>query len=561
MLLTALLILNIASCRDFLYPTSPSEFTPSTVYQLDEVIVRAYLEPSTHSGHHNWFTGGFLDILSDDVETSDRWFPVTNPVTDTWYTHFTVAPILAMYTWQPDYSERMEAGGWLNADRIYETVFRRLVYVNSVLDYIDVVSGSEARREFVRAQALALRAFYYFHLVNLYGMPYNVDPDGLGVPIRTTGARENRPMPRNTVREVYALIVSDLTTAVELFESLPPHFQFTHHRANLPMAKLLLSRVYLYMENWEQAAHYSSRVINEWGHRFRIRNLRQITVSNVHPNAATATGEDAPQIRRAQRFDPYFLTYDNPDVIWLFNSATDMTRLTAQNFTQPNPIVQRNNTRAHLTLASRDLINTFDANDLRLRTYFVRSLAHEPDYATAPFNPALLRFRAFGKLLIHEHNPDGFPNLQGNQFSPQSDSRAFGQSLRFTEAFLILAEAQAMLGQAAQALETLGHIWRYRFADGVAPASYTQGDIVQVVRNERRRELALEALRWFDLRRWGQPRIERVWIDPANGVPRTFVLEENDPGYTLPLPHGILNRNPHLVQVPMYRGGAPREAR
>ena len=556
MLLAAFLILNIASCRDFLYPRSPSEFTPSTVYHLNEMIVRAYLEP-TLSGD---FTGGFLDILSDDVETSDRWFQPINPVLDIWYTQSDVSAVFAMYTWQPDYSLLMEAGGWPNASRIYETIFRRLVYANSALDYIDVVSGSESMRGFVRAQALTLRAFYYFHLVNLYGVPYNVDPDGPGVPIRTTGARESRPMPRNTVREVYTLIVNDLIEAIEVFSSLPPHFQFVQHRVSLPMAKLLLSRVYLYMENWQQAAHYSSRVINEWGHRFRIRDLRQITVSNVHPDAATTTN---PDIRRAQRFDPNFLRFDNPDVIWLFNSTADVTSLTRQNFTQASPIVQRNNTRAHLTLASRDLINTFDPNDLRLRTYFVRSLAHEPDYNINTFNPALVRYRAFGKLQIHAPHGDidGFPHLSNNQFSPIVDGRTFGQSIRMTEAFLILAEAQAMLGQAAQALETLGHIWRYRFADGVAPASYTQGDIVQVVRNERRRELALESLRWFDLRRWGQPRIERVWIDPANGIPRTFVLEENDPGYTLPLPHGILYRNPHLTQVPLYNDGERRQPR
>jgi hypothetical protein len=357
---------------------------------------------------------------------------------------------------------------------------------------------------------------------------------------------------------VYALIVSDLTEAIELFSTLESHYQFRQFRANLPMAMLLLARTHLFMENWTQAAHYSQRLIDEWGHRFQVRDLRQLTVSNVHPNAATT---DDPNVRRTQHFDPNFLTHNNPDVIWLFNSAADVTRLTSENLALlDRPTIINNNTFAHLTLASRDLINTFDPSDLRLRTYFVRSLFFEPDYNEQEFDPAALRFRAYGKMRISD-DATGIPRLPpgGNSFLPSISVGDFGQSLRITEAFLILAEAQAMLGQSAQALQTLHHIWRNRFADGNAPVSYTEGDIVQVVRNERRRELALESHRWFDLRRWGQPQIERVWVEPATGLRRRFTLTENDPGYTLPLPHDILNRNIDLVQVPLYRNGQPRQ--
>lgn len=549
-----LLMLGCFSCSKFLEPKSQSEFIPTTADQLNELLISALMEPNDNT--HTGFTGGFLDILTDDVETCGY---IPQAPNDAWYGDPYVPAVFSLYTWQPDYSASMQKVGYPDIDKIYTNIYYKLVYVNSAMDYVDKVSGTEEMKNYVKAQALALRAFYYLQLVNVYGEPYNVQPDGQGIPIRTTGAKENRPMVRNTVQEVYTLIVSDLKESIDLFSGMEPMYQYRQYRPNLPMAMLLLSRVYLYMENWEQAALYANKLITDWP-QFQIKNLNDLTgsCSNVQDNAATTANAD---VRRTQIFYKDFVTYNNSDVIWVYGSASNVVSITQREFMNATPAslarIQNNNVYATLTLASNDLVNTYDASDLRLRTYFVRSLFNEPDYSQYAFDQTKVRYRAYGKLQIND-NGTGIPNIQNNRFAPVTDARTFGLTLRITEAYLILAEAQAMLGQTASALQTLDAIWKKRFASGNAPASYSSGNVIDAVRNERRRELCFEALRWFDLRRWGMPQLSHTWYDTTYGDKQVYVLEQNDPGYTLPMPNTIIASNPDLTQVPLYKDGKSR---
>jgi hypothetical protein len=549
-------------CEKFLEPNSQSEFSPTRIDQLNEMLLSALPDPVSGGG----LTGGFLDVLSDDIQTRAYILPPTpKHYEDIWYDQPYVTAVYAMYTWQPDYSTLMRNRGYGGFDAMYSNIYAKLVYVNSALDYVNRVSGTQAQRDYVRAQCLTLRAFYYHQLVNLYGVPYSQDPDGPGVPLRTTGARENRKMLRNTVGEVYGQIESDLLNAIGLFKTLGPTEQYRTGRPTLPMALLLLARSYLYMENWPQAELYAARLIEEWP-QFKILPLNDLVkkgYTNLSPDIETT---DRPEERRKQRFYPDFVSYANPDVIWTYGEASDVVALTGKDLSQSSqdskPLLIKNEVYATLTQASTALVDSYDTADLRLRTYFVRDLFEEPDYTSNPFDPKQkLVYRAYGKLLISDRNESqgepGVPDLT-HRFKPVEDNYAFGFTLRITEAYLILAEAQAMLDRSGEALQTLEAVWKNRFAEGLAdvPEAYKTGNIVELVRAERRREFCFEALRWFDLRRWGQPRIAHVWATERR--PETYVLELNDPGYTLPMPHTILKENPDLTQVPLAGNGKER---
>jgi hypothetical protein len=537
-----LLLLLAVSCQDFLEPRSQSEFIPETADQLNELLVSAIPDPSAGMN----LTCGFLDIVSDDVETLTRFIDPRQP-TDVWYDQPYVAAIYSLYTWRADYDVYMRANGYYDTE-CYSGVYKKLVYANAPLDYIDKVSGDAAMKNYVTAQAYTLRAFYYLHLVNLYGVPYTLDPNGPGVPLRTTAAKENRKMTRNTVGEVYSLIIDDLRNAVTLFEGLEPSRQFRQFRPTLPMALLLLSRAYLYMGDWENAAHYAQRLIDDWKHQFRINDLKLIAdgYSNVH-SAASVTSSSA-DVKCTQKFYPGFLTYANPDVIWLYSTAEDMTQLTAKEMSHGSSTrLQNNSTYATLTHAAPALVDSYDAQDLRLRTYLVRDLFSEPDYTAAAATLTTGRYRAYGKLQISDDG-SGIP-ASGNHFLPVTDSRTYGQALRFTEAYLILAEAQAELGREADAKRALEEIWKNRFASGTAPPAYTTGNATELARAERRRELCFEALRWFDLRRQGRTPVTHVWRELSYGDPQTFTLAQDDPGFTFPMPETVLLANPDLTQV------------
>ena len=141
---------------------------------------------------------------------------------------------------------------------------------------------------------------------------------------------------------------------------------------------------------------------------------------------------------------------------------------------------------------------------------------------------------------------------------PESDTE-FARAFRLPEAYLNLAEAKAMLfklgkegGTCTEALDALNELRMNRFT----ATSYRALDIndpeilIREVRAERRRELCFEDHRWFDLRRYGMPKIVHKWSQSEN-VTVEYVLEEKDPGYVLPIPPEALEKNTALVQNPL----------
>lgn len=125
----------------------------------------------------------------------------------------------------------------------------------------------------------------------------------------------------------------------------------------------------------------------------------------------------------------------------------------------------------------------------------------------------------------------------------------FGRSMRLSEAYLNYAEARVMAGHPEDAVDPINTLRKYRFAPAdYVPVQDLSGDAgKQFVRDERRRELCFEGQRWFDLRRWGMPRLKHVWYNSANQA-EEYILEEKDPQYTMPLPNSSLEANPQLSQ-------------
>ncbi len=71
------------------------------------------------------------------------------------------------------------------------------------------------------------------------------------------------------------------------------------------------------------------------------------------------------------------------------------------------------------------------------------------------------------------------------------------------EVYLNKAEAQAQLGQDAKAQATVQTLREKRFAAAnLTEVTRTGGELVDFIREERRRELCYEGHRWFDLRRY-----------------------------------------------------------
>lgn len=502
-ILTILAALSFTACSDFLEPDSESEFVPEDATSLNELLLGEAYQRNDMEGFNI-----FLGLLDDDIEAAPYQVPNDG---------FDGNLFLASFSWQPDMFKMMEEAGAGHIN-VYESYYEVILGANAVLDYIPNVKDTEENINKVKAQALALRGFYYLNLVNIFGQPYSYNPEALGVPLKlNSGIEESEDyLKRKSVAEVYEQILADLHTAEEIYLSLPQGEQWSdNYRTSLPMVQLTLSRTYLYMENWEKAAHYAKLVMEN--PNFKLEDLNSIPL-----NGKNEAGETV-------RTYMVYPTYSSSETIWPYGNVLDMFEWTYEGANSTNSTTG-NKMHAYFQ-ASEELLNTYVDYDLRLSRYIVRA----PKGSSGELMPM-----AFGKV-----------NVGTSYYLPQNAVGIFGRCLRLSEAYLNYAEAKAMIGgegqaEATSALNTL-RSKRFDPEDYEDEEFATQEELINFVRDERRRELCFEGHRWFDLRRWGMPSFTHKWHDNADNT-STFRIEENDLLYTIPIPEEALQMNSSLVQ-------------
>ncbi|SIQ61605.1 SusD family protein [Chryseobacterium sp. RU37D] len=136
----------------------------------------------------------------------------------------------------------------------WNTGYKAIIGCNKIITRF--AQGKDADTDQLIGENYFLRAYVYFSLVNMFGRPYNQGPANLGVPLKTSDDVNDLP-PRATVGAVYDQVISDLKKAEQLMTINKPNIYATKEAA-----QALLSRVYLYMENNDQAIEYANKVIN-----------------------------------------------------------------------------------------------------------------------------------------------------------------------------------------------------------------------------------------------------------------------------------------------------------
>lgn len=510
------------SCGEFLEPQSQQYFIPEDVQSIDDMLLgTAYPRPS------ELYTDitAMLNLLDDDITFSMQ------PGNISSYNLNSFRASLAIYSWQPDmFTQYQEFAGFYGGyyHNLWQYYYELILGTNAAIDYVDKVTGSADDKNRVKAQAYALRAFYYFNLVNMFGAPYNDNPDAPGVPLKINSSVEGLNVPRSSVREVYDQIVADLLASNKYFEQIPKVQQYRpDYRVSRPMAQLLLSRVYLYMENWEEAARYAEKVIKDWN--FSLLDLNSLP-EPVVPDASTSRSYQG------------IISPDSPETIWLYGKTTDYYNYVGKDFNSSLfSYSNSNGPSVKYFNASKELIECFGENDLRKDFYIFRESHYTKDTI----------FLAYGKA---------------TPFLPTSnlpESSSFARAFRLSEAYLNLAEAAAMDPEIGEqtALEMLNELLEKRIRQNeFTPLSGLTGEnLRERIRRERRAELCFENHRWFDLRRYGMPEFTHRYrrtdaLGNFTGPAVIQVLTEKDPAYTLPIPDEVLERNKGLIQNPLTSG-------
>lgn len=304
--------LTMSSCSKFLEEQSQSEVIPKTAIDYRELLMGSGYLGQTEPTSFLYFMDDDVDLFLEYADGNASIVGSDDAVRNFLY-----------YTWQPRLADVDGLGNITGEDpasTAYYAFYEKIMGCNAVLDNINSSIGTEDEKNRVKAEALAMRSFYYFRLVNLYGMPYNSDPTAPGVPLKLNSGIDNLPMKRNTVKEVYDVIVRDLNLAADLMDPLPIARRDYH--INQPAIHILLSRVYLYMERWEDCIKEADKVFQQGG---VITDMTGYT-----------TG--------------YWITYTNPEVEWMFGGNPQANQSTY--------------------IPSADFRGTFDPQDVRLNYGF-----------------------------------------------------------------------------------------------------------------------------------------------------------------------------------------------
>lgn len=241
MILGIFCIFLLNGCSDFLEEKSQDEVIPKTVEDYNELLLN-------YMGYTDIWS--VLYVLSDETGIGEKLLR-----SDTDKDDYRAVEIKGVFTWQPDMWETESVG----VNSAYEDTYKLIMGVNAVLDGIDEATGDQKTRDRIKAEALGMRGFYYFFLVNLYGEPYNYNKDALGVPLKLTAALEENGIARATVGEIYEQIVNDLEASSKLFSNLPK--QRGDYRINGTTVDILLSRVYLFMERYDETIAAADKAI------------------------------------------------------------------------------------------------------------------------------------------------------------------------------------------------------------------------------------------------------------------------------------------------------------
>ena len=502
-LITGLSALSLVSCSDFLEEYSQDTDYVRTWKDLDELLIGDCYLPVESSSYLSYTStpGSWIHLLGDEVQESQTGY--TNQYAQGDYREKS----FGYFTWQERVGQNESYTDYYEENPTWTKIYYCINVANNILSSVeDVPCVTEVEKQGVhkvKGEAHFLRAYYYFWLANLYGKPYNAATaeTDLCVPLKTSDVVEDKKFTRQTVAEVYRQVLADLTIAESELKQLKTP-KVSIYRADSTACHLLQSRVYLYMQQWDKASLYAKKVLA------------------AHPaltDLNTASGK--------------FLVKDNVENIFSMG-GNDVHRIF-------NYICQSYS-------VSRELYDAYTSSDLRKSQWYWKK-----GLFVGPVRVAL-------NNLYYSYDASSGDYYERAYSEKGKQEEVSGQFLmRSAEAYLNEAEAEAYMGNEDEARRMLNLLRGNRFSSSANSTVTASGaELITAIRNERRRELALEGHRWFDLRRYmvcsvqpeSQP-ITHEWTYYSDHTSVTvterhrFVLEVNDDAYTLPIPQEVLNFN------------------
>lgn len=132
---------------------------------------------------------------------------------------------------------------------------------NPILTKIDAATGTDAAKKQLKCEALTLRAWSFYMLVNKYAKAYNPTTAAStpGIILMTEDKDIQTAQPKSTVEEVYTQILKDINEAIEL-DGLPD-VAVNKMRFNKPAAYAVKALTLLNMQKWDEAEEAAKQAL------------------------------------------------------------------------------------------------------------------------------------------------------------------------------------------------------------------------------------------------------------------------------------------------------------
>jgi hypothetical protein len=397
-------------------------------------------------------------------------------------------------------------GGAINNK--YQNNYIIIGRANQILKTIDAATFDQAKKDNFKGQALFLRAFAYFDLVQYFG--------DVTLVLAPPTSYEETSLPRTAKADVYKQIIADATEAASLLPA--PSAQAKGFVAN-GAAYTLLGNVHVVLKQWAEA---ETALLKVQG--YSLLDDYAAIFSPANKNHAESIFEvqyfDEPTANSASNFAYNFLPIlANPGVIAGFPNGNS-------------------NTYAGWNTPTPDLIAQYQPGDKR-KDASIGFYTGE-GYVNIPY------------IKKYVHGAAIAPNTNDNW-----------PVYRYAEVLLLLAEAKNEQGK-ADALNYLNMVHAHP-RTGLTPiVAAGQDQLRTLIEKERQVELAFENKRWLDLVRTGKA-VEvmnahgaKVKANPqayyypvgVNPLASTYIVTEKH--LLFPIPQREIRLNPKLTQNPGY---------
>lgn len=494
----------LSSCKkDFIDLVPQNNLSAATFFkneaQFDQALIGAY-----QALRGIVIPGSYMDEMRSD---------------NTFFTYY--APNRGPANWVEDIILFRDNPQTTITNERYRTNYTGIARVNAILDRFSASELSETAKDRISGEALFLRAFYYFDLVQHYG--------GVPLHLKDAGSIDDAFLPRATAEEVYAQIISDLTAAIPNLLEVTTFPQ--SGRATKGAGKMLLAYAYM------------SKPDREYGKaETELLDITQMSYSLLSDYAEVFNPLN--KNHSESIFEIQYQEGNNDQQSdFIFNflpKATNAEILTGIPVTTLG--------RGGWNVPTEELVASYEVGDKRLPasigviegTQVGDAFTYEVEKNAVGYTPTPGKtYHYFIKKFLH-------PPYQ-RQFNANDNWPVF----RYAGALLLLAECLVEQGNANEALPYINEVRDRAGLDALSVVT------AEDVADEMRHELAFENHRYTDLIRTGKA----IEVLTAHGIDmknRYSFIPANSFNITTerlvyPIPFRELQLNNLLVQNPGYQ--------